>query len=101
MKLEKITLFDVWASTSDRGSAKRVGLRATKEGAELAAKGSGWWGTDGTVHKEQFYTDGKDIYTVEKVGKLPDAGKEKAEVLNSIKSKLTKSELEALGLTDD
>lgn len=61
MKLEKIKLFDVWASTTDRGGSERVGLKATKEGAELAAKGSGWYGSDGEVHHENFYTDGKHV----------------------------------------
>jgi len=98
LELNEIELFEVWADTDDRGNTKRISFRNTVPGAELIAKKAGWWDQNGTVRKVKVYTDGLKIFKVEELGNLPDVDLEKSQVLDSIKSKLTQTEIKELGL---
>ncbi len=103
MQLEKITLFEAQEVVNEIGNVKHVGYRYTKASAELLAKGKGWWSGNGKVAEKTLYTDGNRLYQVEDLGELPKRNDEleKAEVLDSIRKKLSPTELEALGLKGD
>jgi len=65
--------------------------------ATNAAKGSGWWGANGTVKTVTLHTDGKQLYKVKPLGNYKDvADKKRADMKEKIKSKLSEEELDFL-----
>lgn len=99
LNLKKVSAYAVYSSDDERsGSIK--GYYKDYNAASVKAKGSGWYGSDGEVKTVNVWMDeeGK-IYDVKPLGKYTDdAEKYRQETMESIKSKLTKEELELLGV---
>lgn len=68
--------------------------------ASVKSKGAGYYGEDGRVVELKLWEDSDgNLYSVELLGKFSDSNeKYRMEVLSSIKNKLSKQELELLGL---
>lgn len=98
LKLEKLTAFAV-NSSDDEWKSSIKGYYRQRSVAEVKAVGSGWYGSNGQVVPVDVYTDGKILYRVEIIGMFTDeAAGFHNNLVNSIKSKLTKAELELLGI---
>lgn len=101
-KMKKVTLYEVWASDSERSSSSR-GFWTNKQVARIDMKGMGWYGSDGRINGEfeGLYDEINDKYykLVENVNDRKISKKEwKERMETSIKEKLTKSELDYLNL---
>ena len=82
-------------SSSNKGVYKDYNIASTK------AKGSGWYGSNGTVEDvTDLYQDVNGVlYKIKLIGKFTDEEeKYRTDTINSIKSKLTKEELELLNI---
>ena len=82
-------------SSSDKGLYKDYAIASTK------APKSGWYDSDGEVReKKNIYTDESgELYEVKHLGQFDDVSeKYRQETITSIKAKLTKEELELLGI---
>lgn len=102
LKLKQVKAFTIYSSDSER-SASEKGLYKDYGVASIRAKGHGWCGADGEVkEKKDIYQDESgELYRVHKVGNFIDVEEEyKEKIIQSIKAKLTKEELEMLGLQD-
>ena len=99
LTLRPIKAYTVLSSDNERSSSKK-GIYSSFATASASAKASGWYGSDGTVLDVEAYIDSNgEVYTLNKLGKFTDAIEDfKKTTLDSIKSKLTKEELEFLKL---
>jgi hypothetical protein len=101
LKLKPINAYTVYSSddemrSSNKGVYKDYNIASTK------AIGSGWYGSNGEVKSlnDVYEDESGELYTVKHVGKFTDvAEKFREDTLASIKSKLTKAELELLGVS--
>ena len=101
LELTKITGYILMADNDSGTSYQIKGYYKNENIALVDAKGAGSWGGDGKVEKVELYTDGENIYTLQLagVGKFVDIERDyKDKTINTIKSKLTKEELELLGI---
>lgn len=101
LKLKKVTAYtvnssdDEWKS-SDKGVYKDSRIASTK------TKGAGWYGSDGEVRemKDVYEDENGELYTVKHIGKYMDVEEKfREETIASIKTKLTKEELDLLGIS--
>lgn len=98
--LTKTTVYAMRSSDDER-SASIKGYYGDYNAATIAAKGAGWYGSDGDVTSVELYTDGDIFCKVSSVGKLSDVEQKfKEEMVSRIKSKLSKEELEFLKIND-
>lgn len=103
MKTAFTIVYEVWASTDERGPAGyTVGYVSGRVGAEILAKGKGYWGSDGSIREHKavqidghFYILGNDGEPVDVDGKLSE---ERARIREHALSKLDKVEREVLGI---
>lgn len=98
--LKPIKAYTIYTPIDEMRSVEK-GLYKDRSIADVDAKGSGWYGSDGTVReKENVYEDEAGaLYQVFPLAKFTDVEKAyKEKTLASIKSKLTPAELELLGL---
>lgn len=89
-------------NSSDDGKSSSIkGYFKDYNVASVKSKGSGWYGADGEVKSVDVWADGEgNIYDLKPLGKYTDeAEKYRQETMQSIKSKLTKEELELLGVS--
>lgn len=101
LKLKPVKAYTVYSSddemrSSEKGVYKDYNIASTK------AKGSGWYGSNGEVRdkKDVYEDEAGELYQVKKLGKFTDvAEKYKEDTIASIKSKLTKEDLELLGVS--
>lgn len=101
LKLKPIKAYSV-NSSDDEWKSSNKGVYKDYNIASTKTKGAGWYGSDGkVVDLDDVYEDGNgELYTVKHVGKFTDvAEKFREDTLASIKSKLTKAELELLGVS--
>ena len=101
LKLKPIKAYTVYSSDdemrpSNKGVYKDYNIASTK------AVGAGWYGSNGEVKdlNDVYEDESGELYTVKHVGNFTDADEKlKEDTLASIKSKLTKAELELLGVS--
>lgn len=98
--LKKTKAYSVYASNDDKGFGSIIGYYQDYNIASVKSKGVGFYGADGEVESVEVWQDENgNIYSLKPLGKYTDvAEKYKDETLQSIKSKLTKEELELLGI---
>jgi hypothetical protein len=104
MKLELFELqaYTVYSADTERTSSCK-GLYKTYGDAELASRGSGFYGSDGEVRQITVWEDtsGK-LYEVKELGDFTLDGKAKKEaLLNSIREKLTDEEMALLDISKE
>lgn len=100
LKLKPVKAYTICSSDNEWGSSEK-GLYKDYNIAATKAIGSGWYASNGEVRdKKDVYEDenGK-LYTVKYIGQFDDISEKfKEDILMGIKSKLTKEELELLGI---
>ncbi len=98
LNLRQVPAFEVIAS-KDEWSSESKGYYRDRAVAEVKAVAAGWYGSNGKVVPTELYSDGKDLYQLTKIGMFTDEANQYHEnLVKSIKSKLTESELELLGI---
>jgi len=100
LKLKLVKAYTVYSSDDERHSSNK-GVYQDYNIASTKAVGSGWYGSNGEVKdlNDVYEDESGELYTVKHIGKFTDvAEKFKEDTLASIKSKLTKEELELLGV---
>lgn len=100
LEIKKTLGYEVTLMSDERNSYK-AGCYGSATEADAAAKGSSWYGGNGTVNQiDNLFTDGKHLYKVELVGTQIDFAKAEkkriAALHDSILRKLTVDELEYL-----
>ena len=97
LQLEAVTAYRVHSSDDEMRSSDK-GLYLHLGEAEKAAKGSGWYGSDGAVKTVTVYRDADGVvYLLEKFGKFTEiAEEEKKKNKESILAKLSAEELKLI-----
>lgn len=97
--LHKITAYALEVSTDERTN-EISGYYRKEVNAQLAAKGAGWYGSDGKVYHSDLWQDGLDnIYTLTPIGSLKEDEEPVEENLKAgILAKLSPEEIKFLGL---
>ena len=98
--LNKISAYELFASNSDSGSGDIIGYYKSSTIAGIDKKGKGYFGSDGKVNPVDLYTDGKSLYKLQLVadGFTDEQREYKKNVMERIKAKLSKDEIDLLGL---
>ena len=100
LNLKKVKAYTVYSSDSEIQSSEK-GIYADYDIASKKSTKSGWYGSNGEVReKDNIYEDENgELYSVKYIGKFTDVEqKHKDKAMASIKNKLTKEELELLGI---
>jgi len=99
--LNKISAYELFASNDDRGFGSVIGYYKSSTIAGIDKKGKGYYGSDGEVKPVELYTDGKSLYQLQLVadGFTDEQREYKKEVMEKLKSKLSKDEIDFLGLS--
>lgn len=97
--LSQITASVLRISDDDRGSLRIKGFYKNSALATKDSIGASWFGSDGKVESVELYTDGYNIYNVSLAGNgkfVDEERKYTEEMIDSIRKKLNKDELEFL-----
>lgn len=99
LTIKKINAYTVHSSDDERTSSDK-GVYRSSSIAAVKARKSGWYGSDGTVKNIEVWEDENgNLYKVKAIGKFTDeAEKYRADLIASIKAKLTIEELALLNL---
>ena len=96
-----IDIFAVYQGDDDRSCGEPAFFYTNETVAEKKSIGTGWYGGKARVEKRQAVLINKKHYLIDNIGVIDLDGKDqfnKNELIKSAKKKLTKEELEALGL---
>lgn len=100
LKLKPVKAYTIYSSDNEYTSSPK-GCYRDYNIASIKAVGSGWYGLNGTVKSlDDIYQDENgELYNVKKIGKFTDEEENyKEQLLENVKSKLTKEELEFLNI---
>lgn len=100
LKLSLVNAYTIYSSDSEMSGSEK-GLYKSYSIALTKAEGAGWYNSDGEVRiKKDIYEDEDgELYEVKHRGKFTDVSeKYKQDLIESIKAKLTKAELDLLGI---
>lgn len=105
--MKKLTLKEVIGYSLtvpvDERRTRVAGYYKDSKIARMDAEGAGWYGSNGSVNEEVIYEDeGGKPYIVKPIGEYVDVSRnKKEEIMKKIKSKLSKEEIEFLGIKDE
>lgn len=101
LNLKKVKAYTIYSQDDDIRSSNK-GVYKDCNIASLKAVGAGWYGSNGIVKDlENIYEDENgELYEVIKKGKFTDTEEKfREDTILNIKKKLTKSELDLLGIS--
>ena len=99
LNLKPIKAYEIFASNDDRGRGSIIGYYKELKNANVDKIGCGYYGADGEVRDVTLYTDGSTLYKVKTLGFFTDEHqKYKEDTIKKIKEKLSKAEIDFLGI---